>query len=118
MASINTPVGVGISAEVKEIVIVAGAGVGLLLLLYYVAKHEVSAAAGAVADAAKTAATTTAKAVDTVANGLNAAGNGIVKNTIAATLPSEKADSVIGWWDSWSIGTKIYDLTHYESPKG
>lgn len=41
----------GVSASAKEVVILAGAGVGVVVLLYWLAKREAKAAAGAVADA-------------------------------------------------------------------
>lgn len=108
----------GVSASAKEVVIVAGAGVGLIVLLYWLAKREVTGAVNAANNAVKTAATTTAKAVDTSANFINKAGNSVVKHGIDAVLSDEKATQAVKWWDSWSIGTAIYDAVNYESPRG
>jgi hypothetical protein len=114
MAEFKTPLGAGAEVSAKEVVIVIGAGAACIVLLYWLGKREVEKAVETVADATTKTAKAAGDAIVNTSQGLNNAGNGIVKNVIAATVPKEQVKAATSWWDSWSIGTKVYDLTHYE----
>lgn len=68
MATISTPGGANISAGAQEIMITAATGVAVVVVLYWLAKREITDAAGAVGDAAAKVAKKVGAAVDPTAD--------------------------------------------------
>lgn len=91
---------VGVSASAKEVVIVAGAGVGLIVLLYWLAKREVKAAAE-----------TVSKVVKPVANAVNPASQTNIVQKIG-TAAVALADPKVVTQDL-SLSTKIIDWFNF-----
>lgn len=90
----------GLSVSAKEVVIVGAAGVGLIVLLYWLAKREAKAAAGAVGDAASAAAKAVAPVVEKVNpfdqnNVLATAANAIYKT--ASGKPASDSTTLATW---------------------
>lgn len=113
----------GVNASATEVVIVMGAGVGCIVLLYWLAKREAKQAAAAVAETAKKAAEAAGQGVKNVAtasdsiaylansmNPANVATNIVasgVKNT-ASSLSTGGVSGAIGDFLDWSLG-RTYD---------
>lgn len=95
----------------KEVVIVMGAGVGCIVLLYWLAKREVKGVVSAVADGASSAAKAVAKVAAPVANAVNPASQtNIVQQLGAAAvrLSDQKAAQ-----QGLTLSTKIVDWFNF-----
>lgn len=101
MATVTTATG-SVAASAKEVVIVGAAGVGLIVLLYWLAKREIKAGVGAVADGV----VSTAKAVGTAVNPLDQKNiaNKAVNATVQAVTMEKDA----------TLGTKLFDWLNPE----